>query len=233
MKYKILNKDSYKIYDELSQQIIDGGGIDSIITDPPYDVSQDNNFGTMGRRGIDFGKWDYNFDLYSWIDDYSKLLNKNGSMIIFCSYRYISNICDKLEENNIAVKDIIIWQKSNPMPRNRDRRYVQDMEFAIWGAKKGAKWIFNRPQDKPYLRSMYQYPIVSGKERTKHPTQKSLELMKEIIKVHTNENDIILDPFMGSGTTGIASVELNRRFIGIEKETEYFNIAKERFDSIN
>lgn len=223
--------DSYSIVKELKNK---GIKVNHIITDPPYNISKENNFSTMRnpRAGINFGEWDKEFDLYSWIKDYNEILDKNGSMIIFCSYLYISYIIDELKSNGLEVKDIIIWQKTNPMPRNINRRYVQDTEFAVWAVKKDSKWTFNKPKDKAYCRTVYQFPLVSGKEKTKHPTQKSLALMEEIIKVHTNKNDIILDPFMGSGTTGVAALKNNRRFIGIEISEEFFDISKERIQQI-
>lgn len=227
--YEIYLGNAYTMYKEFLQNNMK---VNHIITDPPYNISQDNNFSTMKnpRKGVDFGEWDKDFDLYNWISDYSNLLDKNGSIIIFCSYRFISHIIDKLESSGLVVKDVIIWKKSNPMPRNIDRRYVQDTEFAVWAVKKNAKWIFNKPTDKSYLRSCYETPTVSGKEKTNHPTQKSLKLMENIIKVHTNENDIILDPFMGSGSTGVASIKNNRKFVGIELDKEYFNIANDRLE---
>ncbi|QBQ07615.1 DNA (cytosine-5)-methyltransferase 1 [Spiroplasma gladiatoris] len=205
-----------------------------IFTDPPYNISQCNNFSTLKipRKGLDFGMWDKDFNLYGWIKDASLLLDKNGSIIIFCSYRYISFIIKELEKNEIDVKDVIKWIKKNPMPRNRDRRYVQDTEFAIWGVKKGSKWVFNRNESSPYLRAEIRTNLVSGKEKTKHPTQKSLSLLKEIIEIHTNKNDVIFDPFMGSGTTGVAALSLSRKFVGIELETEYFDIARKRIENI-
>lgn len=217
-------------YSLVKQFIAENLLVDAIITDPPYNISKDNNFGTLKcpRRGIDFGNWDNNFNIYSWIDDYSKLLKPNGSMIIFCSYLSISYLIDKLTSCDICVKDIIIWKKTNPMPRNINRRYVQDLEFAIWGVKKGAHWTFNKPNNSPYLRSIFESGVVSGKERTIHPTQKSLKVMKQLITIHTNLNDIVLDPFMGSGTTGVACVLNNRKFIGIEISPKYFDIAQNR-----
>jgi len=227
--YELYLGNSYTMIKELKQNNIK---VNHIITDPPYNISQNNNFSTMRnpRKGVDFGEWDKNFDLYSWISDYVEILDKNGSMIIFCSYRYISHIIDKLESSGMVVKDTLIWKKSNPMPRNIDRRYVQDTEFAVWAVKENSKWIFNKPEDVAYLRSCYETSTVSGKEKTNHPTQKSLKLMEKIIKVHTNPNDIILDPFMGSGSTGVAAVKNNRKFIGIELEKEYFNISLERLE---
>lgn len=209
--------------------------VDAIITDPPYNISKDNNFKTMKkpRSGLYFGDWDEKFDVCSWIDEYSKKIRENGCFIIFCSYLYISYLIDRLKKNGFVVKDIIVWRKKNPMPRNVKRRYVQDMEFAIWSVREKSKWVFNKDDSKPYLRSLYETSIVSGKEKVGHPTQKSILLLREIIKVHTNENDLILDPFMGSGTTGIAALELNRKFIGVDNNKMFFEIAKKRFSKFD
>lgn len=228
--YKIYNDDAYKKIEKFLQ---DGVMVDHIITDPPYNISQDNNFGTMRnpRTGIDFGEWDRGkFDLFGWIPQYAKILKPNGSMVIFCSYRYLSHIIDALEskESDMVVKDVIVWQKSNPMPRNIDRRYVQDMEFAVWAVKRKAKWVFNKLPDTPYNRAFFVTPTVAGNERLGHPTQKSEELMRKLVLIHTNLGDLVLDPFMGVGTTGVACVENGRRFVGVELDEKYFRIAEER-----
>ena len=230
-RFQLYLADSFSKVREFIQK---GEKVNHIITDPPYNISQKNNFDTLNnpRKGVDFGVWDKNFGLLDWIKDYAQLLDKNGSFIIFCSYRFISDIVRELEENDIVVKDILIWRKSNPMPRNIHRRYVQDCEFAVWGVKKGAKWVFNKPEDVPYLRSMFETSTVAGKERTAHPTQKSLKLMEDIIKIHTNEDEIILDPFMGSGTTGVAANNNNRKFIGVEHNPTYYDIAVSRINTI-
>lgn len=226
-RFNLYLADAYTFVKELQKQNVK---VNHIVTDPPYNISKENNFHTMAnpRSGVDFGKWDKTFDLVGWIKEYVKLLDKNGSIIIFCSYLYISYIIDELVKHEIDVKDILVWKKTNPMPRNIDRRYVQDMEFAVWGVKKGAKWVFNKPNDLPYLRSVFETSLVSGDEKTIHTTQKSLKLMESIIQIHTNPEQIIIDPFMGSGTTGVACLKSNRKFIGIEKERSYFSISIER-----
>jgi len=232
-KYDIYCDDAYnKIHEFHKIGLI----VDHIITDPPYNISQDNYISGMksaNRKGLDFGEWDKGFDLIGWIKDYANILSKNGSMIVFCSYRFISKIIDALENNNMVVKDIIEWRKSNPMPRNIERRYVQDTEFAVWAVKKGAKWVFNKPKDKPYLRGQFIAPVVAGKERTEHPTQKSLFVMEKLIKIHTNPSEIILDPFMGSGTTGVAAIKNCRYFIGIESDSKYFDLCLNRLSVLN
>ena len=205
--------------------------IDAIITDPPYNISRDNNFATMGRAGIDFGEWDKDFNLTSWIKVAEPLLKKGGNIVIFNDWKNMTNITKSLEENGFEVKDLIRWKKTNAMPRNRDRRFITDYEVAVWAVKKGGKWTFNRLSD------TYEIPEIVGGLTPKsekieggHPTQKPIYVMKWLIERLTNEGDVVLDPFMGSGTTGVACKELNRNFIGIEIDENYYNIAYKRIN---
>lgn len=208
-------------------QNIPNKSVDLVLTDPPYNVSKNNNFKTMGRSGIDFGNWDYDFDQLSWIEKVSEKVSDNGSVVIFNGWKNLGDISKQLEENDFVVKDVIRWIKDNPMPRNRDRRYIVDYEYAIWAVKKKSKWTFNRLND-TYDRPEMKYPIVAGKEKTSHPTQKPLKLMDELVTRHSNVGDVVLDLFMGSGTTGVSCRNLNRKFIGIELDENYFEIAKNR-----
>ena len=207
---------------EVMKQIPDKS-VDLVLTDPPYNIARENNFSTMGRAGIDFGEWDKGFDLFSYIDQVSRVLNKDGSFVVFNAWRNLGAIADYAEKQGFETKDMIRLEKSNPMPRNRDRRYITDYECAVWFVKKGAKWTFNR-QDSKYQRPKFVASIESGL----HPTQKNLSLMENLVKIHSNEDDIVIDPFMGSGTTGLACKNLKRNFIGIEKELQYFETAKRR-----
>lgn len=129
----------------------------------------------------------------------------------------------------MLLKILFDGKKTNPMPRNRDRRYIVDYEFAIWAVEKHNKWIFNR-QSSIYDRSEIKMPIASRTEKKfgAHPTQKPVKLMGEFVLRHSNKNDIVLDPFMGSGSTGVACRNLNREFIGIELDETYFKIAENR-----
>lgn len=207
---------------ELMKNIPDKS-IDLILTDPPYNIARDNNFHTMGRAGIDFGEWDKNADIFSYIKECFRVLNKNGSFIVFNDWKNLGGIVKEAEKFGFITKDMLRLEKLNPMPRNRDRRYITDFECAIWFTMPNAKWCFNR-QDEKYQRPKFICSIDKGL----HPTQKSLKLMEELLKIHSNENNIILDCFMGSGTTCLAAKNLNRQFIGIEKEEKYYNIAKQR-----
>jgi len=224
--------DCLEVMDRL---IADGVKVDAVITDPPYNIARANNFHTMKnkygkqahRRGIDFGEWDKGFDLFTWIVKGVELLDKDGSMFIFNDWKNIGEIAKYAESLGMEIKDCFRWEKLNPMPRNRDRRYITDFEMAVWLVKKGSKWVFNR-QDAKFERPKFVSGLVSGKEKTEHTTQKPIKLMEHIVAIHTNENHTVLDPFMGSGTTGVACVNTNRNFIGIEMDDEYFEIAKER-----
>ena len=202
---------------------IESGSVDAIITDPPYNIAQDNNFKTMGRAGIDFGEWDKGFDLFSYIDEVFRVAKNGGSFVVFNDWKNLGDISKYAEKLGFITKDMIRLEKSNPMPRNRDRRYITDYECAIWFVKPKAKWVFNRQSD------TYERPkFVASIEKGLHPTQKSLPLMEWLVKIHSNEGDTILDPFMGSGTTGLACKNLGRNFIGIEQDESYFKIAQER-----
>ena len=220
---KLFNGDCLEIMDKL---IGEGVKVDAVITDPPYNIARKNNFKTMGRSGIDFGEWDKNFDLFSYIDKAYKLLNKNGSIIIFNDWKNLGDIVKYAETVGFTVKDMIRLEKTNPMPRNRDRRYVTDFECAVWLTMPKAKWVFNRQSDS------YERPkFVGSIEKGLHPTQKNLKLMEWLVNIHTNENQTILDPFMGSGTTGVACKNTNRDFIGIELDKKYFDIARDRIEN--
>ena len=129
---------------EVMDKLIDEGiKVDAVITDPPYNIAKDNNFHTMGRSGIDFGEWDKNFDLFSYIDKVYKILDKNGSFVVFNDWKNLGDISRYAESLGFVTKDMIRLEKTNPMPRNRDRRYITDFECAIWFTMPKAKWVFN------------------------------------------------------------------------------------------
>ena len=213
---------------EVMKRIPDGS-IDLILTDPPYNIARKNNFHTMGRSGIDFGEWDKGFDQLAWLECIPRLLHKDGSVVIFNDWKNIGEIAKRLESLGMTIKDMLRWEKTNPMPRNRDRRYITDFECAIWMVKKGAKWQFHRLNN-AYQRPAFKYPVVAGASKV-HPTQKPVELMEEIIKIHSAPGNLVLDPFSGSGSTGVACVNTGRNFIGIELDDEYYSVACKRIEA--
>ena len=205
--------------------------VDLILTDPPYNISRKNNFHTIGRSGIHFGEWDVGFDQEKWLNNISKILNKNGSIIIFNDWRNLGLIANKLENEGLIIKDIIRWKKTNPMPRNTSRRYVTDYEFAIWAVMPNSRWVFNKSNKIPYLIPEYESSIPVGKDRI-HPTQKSKKIIDNIIKTHSNEGDLIFDPFSGSGQIGFCAYNLKRNFIACEINKKYYELSSNRFNKL-
>lgn len=229
MDYIFKNCDYKVLIDELKNNKIN---IDCILTDPPYCVSRNHQLGfsNMGRAGMDYGKWDYNFNQTQWINECVPLLKNSGSIIIFNDWKNLSFLVNELENSGCIIKDLLRWEKSNPMPRNVNSRYVIDFECAIWAVKGKGKWTFNKDKNLPYLKAVFKSGVVPGGKNRLHPTQKHLSVISEIIKIHTNENDTIFDPFSGSATIGLASLMLDRKFIGTEIDKKYFNLAKKRLD---
>lgn len=136
----------------------------------------------------------------------------------------MSYLVEELENNNYVIKDLLRWEKLNPMPRNVNSRYVMDFECALWAVKGKKKWTFNKPVNVSYLKPVFKSSLVLGKTRI-HPTQKNLTVIEEILSIHSNDNDLVFDPFAGSGVVAIACKNLNRRFIGSEIEKDYYKKA--------
>ena len=148
-------------------------------------------------------------------------------MICFYDIWKIETIKKYYENNKFKQIRFIEWLKTNPVPINSKINYLSNArEIAILGIKK-SKPTFNSSYDN----GLYQYPICHDKGRF-HPTQKPLELIKELIIKHSNEGDIVLDCFSGSGTTGVAAIQTNRQFIGCEINPEYYEQSKKRIETI-
>jgi len=208
---------------------IPDGSVDMVLADPPYNIAQKNNFQTMGRAGLDFGDWDKGFDQKSWLLLLDRILSRHGTVVIFNTFQNLAETQKTLEDAGLVYKDLIVMEKSNPMPRNRDRRYVNACEYALVMVRAGAKWVFNRQSGK-YDSNVIKTSVVAGKEKTRHTTQKPINVITELALRHSHSGQTVLDPFMGSGTTGVACVNTGRNFIGIELDAGYFEIAKERIN---
>lgn len=200
---------------ELFNKVEEIGGADFTLTDIPYDAV---NRASNGLRVLDKDKADkLNFDLLPFLDKiYS--ITKN-SICIFCGKEQFSTIYEYFANKKGTVRPIV-WQKSNPSPMNGQYIYLSGVELAVWFKKSGAK-TFNAH----CKNTVFKYPNGSSKL---HPTAKNLDLFTELVIDNSNEGDIVFDPCMGSGTTGVACVNTNRRFIGIELDEKYYNIAKDR-----
>lgn len=214
--------DSYKIIKDIPNK-----SIDLVVIDPPYE---------METRGTGFHKKKDYYDLIhdkglavSINEEILKELDrvmKKTNIYIFCNKNQMLMYLQFYKERNV---DILVWHKTNPIP-TINNKYLSDLEYIIFVRDKGVK-MYNT-----YATSSKLYQsIVNKKDKAmyKHPTIKPLELLRKFIINSSQEGDIVLDCFIGSGTTAVACKELNRNFIGIELNEEYYNIAKDRIEGIN
>ena len=169
----------------------------------------------------DYGEWDSNFTmetLESFIESFYKKLRNGGTLIIWFDLWKISQLKELLEKHKFKQIRMIEWIKTNPQPLNSKTNYLTNCrEIALTAVKKG-KPTFNSKYDN----GIYSFPLQGGKNRF-HPTQKSLELFKTLIKKHSNVGDLIVDPFLGAGTTAIASKLMGRKCNGSELNESYIN----------
>lgn len=197
---------------------IPDGGVDFTLTDIPYsEVSRKSN----GLRKLDKENADIlTFPLPAFMMELYRI-TKN-SMVIFCGREQFSQIYSFFANKKGTTRPIV-WQKSNPSPMNGKHIYLSGVEFAVWFKKAGAK-TFNA-----YCKNtVFKYPNGSSKL---HPTEKNHSLLKELITDNSNENDTVFDPCCGSGSHLLVAKQLNRNFIGIELDENYFKIAKERIEN--
>jgi DNA modification methylase len=232
----LMNGDALKNMDLLIKR---GVKVDSIITDPPFNIvekigknihlfrqSEQQKDASITRDNMSF---DVGFNQMEWLERIPKLLKKGGNLIIFNDWENMGDIARALRKYKIKVKCLNHWQKNNPCPAEWGRRFVAGREYFLH-CTNGGKYTFNTEK---LHKGEFHYPLTkpSEKKAGKHPNQKPLNLMEELISILSNNNQTILDPFMGSGSTGVACKNLNRKFIGIELDENYFNIAKERIEN--
>jgi len=219
---------------------IPSGSVDLILTDPPYNLvekkggsihlfrqseaSGDNNYNKESM------KFDKGFDQISYLKEVIRVLNKGGNLIIFNDWENMGDISKELKRLKITVKSLNHWQKTNPQPAEWKRRFVGGREYFLWAVKKG-KYSFNVEK---LHKGVFEMGLTKQSEKREgfHPNQKPVNLMKQLINILSEEEQLILDPFMGSGTTGVACKNLNRKFIGIELDEKYFKIAKKRIEGL-
>ena len=210
---KLLQGDCMELMDNIPNE-----SIDLVLTDIPYNVvnREDNGLRKLDKENADI----LTFDLINFLEQlYDKA---KSTIIIFCGKEQVSIIHsyfnDKQKKGKGTVRQLI-WEKSNPSPMNGQHIYLSGVENAIWFKKRGG--TFNAH----CKNTVFKYPI--GRSKL-HPTEKNHLLLQELILDNSNENDLILDPCMGSGSTGVVALQNNRNFLGMELDENYFNIAENR-----
>lgn len=230
--------------------------VDMIFADPPYMLS---NGGITCQAGkvvsVNKGDWDiskgFDEDLgfhIRWINACRRVLKPNGTIWISGTYHSIYACGYALQKSNFKILNDICWYKPNASPNMTCRYFTASHETLLWAKKEEkTKHTFNYEtmkngswgKDKikkpnKQMRSVWEIPTTKASEKKfgKHPTQKPLELLRRIVLASTNKDDLILDPFTGSSTTGIMALELGRKFIGIDLEKEYLDLSIKRFEQV-
>ena len=225
--------------------------VDLILTDPPYNLDFSKYDSLTDKTGRKFHHTEnLNWDLKKNIDlkevgkiifkEFDRIVKDTGSVIIFAPQEWAYYYYEPAIENNFDLKCQLIWVKSNPIPQMRHKNYRSAHENIVWFARYNEKKVpftFNFINQKE-MKNVFEFPILGGKERIRdknnkavHPTQKPLKLIKKLIEVHSNQTDLIVDCFMGSGTTAVASKQMGRNFVGCEINEEYIEVANKRLDS--
>lgn len=253
-------KDNFVLYQEDCLKILEQlpeNSIDMVFADPPYLLSNGGFSVHAGKRvSVDKGDWDksnglkkdFEFHL-EWIQAVKRVLKPSGTLWISGTYHSIYQCGFALQVAGFHVLNDIAWFKPNASPNLSCRFFTASHETLIWARKdKKAKHIFNYdlmkngtwPEDalkKPGLqmRSVWSMgtPKPSEKIFGKHPTQKPLDLLRRIVLASTKKGDVVLDPFTGSSTTGIASILNDRKFIGIDLEKKFLELSVKRFEDLN
>lgn len=209
-----------KIYNEdcmEGMKRIPDKSVDMILTDIPYGVVNRND---NGLRNLNKEKADiFDLDMNKMLEEFTRI--SKGQIVVFCGKEQFSDIYDFFANQKGTTRPII-WHKSNPSPMNGQYVYLSGVELAVWFKPRGRK-VFNAHCKNTVFKH-------SNGSRKIHPTQKNVNLFEELITDNTNENEIVFDPFMGSGTTAIACMNTNRQYIGFELDRDYFNKANERLE---
>lgn len=249
--YRLYHDDCLKILENIPENTFD-----MIFADPPYMLS---NGGITCQNGkvvsVNKGKWDesqgfeQDFEFHKkWLSACKRVLKKNGTLWVSGTYHSIYSCGFAMQLLGYHILNDISWFKPNASPNMCCRYFTASHETLIWARKdKKTKHTFNYELMKngdfssdfikkpnTQMRSVWAIGTPKKSEKTfgKHPTQKPLDLLERIILASTNEGDLILDPFMGSATTGVAALKHNRKFVGIEKEKEFVELAEKRLSAV-
>lgn len=224
--------------------------VDLILTDPPYNL----DFSKFDTLSDSSGNKFHNTDELDWdsvdrIDlkqlgivlfkELDRVVKETGSVIIFGPQQWAYYYHGPAEENNFRLKCQMVWVKTNPIPQLRHKNYRSGHENIAWYGRYNENkvpYTFNFINQKE-MSNVFYFPILGGSERLRdennnalHPTQKPLELIRKLVKIHSNENDLIVDMFIGSGTTAVAAWQLGRNFMGCDIDQKYVDVANNRVE---
>lgn len=254
--FTLLNGDSFELLKKIDEK-----SVDMIFADPPYFLSSGGISCKNGKQvSVDKGEWDISKTIEdrikyhrTWIGLCRKVLNDDGTIWISATLHSVYAIGVALEMEGFSIINNIIWQKPNPTPNLSCRCFTHSTETIIWARKqltekkKGMHYFdyqaMKKENEGKQMKDFWTFeeepeiwniPTTPKREKMEgyHPTQKPIKLLERIVIASTKENDLVLDPFNGSGTTGIVCKNLNRRYIGIDTNKEFLEITKKRYEVI-
>ena len=242
--FSLINGVKFKVLKKIEDKTFD-----IIFADPPYFLSNNGITCSGGKMiSVNKGDWDKSLTLKEkhsfnkrWIKECYRILKDTGTIWISGTLHNIYSIGMALEESGFKILNNITWQKTNPPPNLACKTFTHSTETILWARKdlKNVKYTFNYDAMKQMnankqMKDVWTTSLTkpSEKKQGKHPTQKPLEILDKIILASTKENDLILDPFCGSSTTGISAVKLGRKYIGIDNEKEYLDLSIRRYEEL-
>lgn len=236
--YFISNGDCMNALKDLPDNVVD-----LTLTDPPYNLGlfmknratnlkamRPNFFGAAGWDDLEFDEWKTSMD--SFFEECARVSRVGGSLIVFMSIIKVETIIQLASKHGFYYKTTGIWHKTNPMPRNMNLHFINSTECWIYFVYKKHTGTFNN--NGKAVHDFFETSVTPAGEKKygKHPTQKPVSLLEHFITLLSNTGDIVFDPFMGSGSTGVAALIHDRKFIGSELSEEYYSITKNRLENI-
>ena len=231
IKYgEIYTADSFKKIKEVPDH-----SVDVILTDPPYNLGKysTGNIKMSWRADFnnDIAQWDQEtFNPAAWVEEFQRILKPTGNIFGFTSYNLLGE-WHRAFDPVFDTFQFMVWHKSNPAPKLRRAGFLNSCELIVCLWNKGHTWNFGKQNE---MHNFIQTPICMGHERVKnpkHPTQKPVRVLEHLLKLGSKEGDLVFDPFMGVGSTGVAALKMQRRFLGFEKETEYVLASVPRLEA--
>ncbi|HEY8015694.1 MAG TPA: DNA methyltransferase [Dongiaceae bacterium] len=236
-----------------TMQSLPEASVDMVFADPPYNLQLEGELHRPNNSRVDGVEeaWDRfddfaSYDRFSeaWLSAARRILKPEGTLWVIGSYHNIFRVGARLQDLGYWILNDVVWRKTNPMPNFRGRRFTNAHETMIWCARdREGRYRFNYEamkslNDDLQMRSDWLLPICSGGERLKdgggkkaHPTQKPEALLHRVILASTQPGDLVLDPFFGTGTTGVVAKRLGRNYIGIERDPGYIAAAEKRLSA--
>lgn len=229
--YLLINDDCFSVLKNIPDH-----SVDLILTDPPYNIAKystgNMKFNWRSEINNDLAEWDLSeLNPKDLIGEFKRVLKPNGNIFIFCSYNIIGEY-HKVFDPEFDTFQFMVWHKTNPVPNFRKSSFLNSCELIVSCWNKGHTWNFTNQRD---MHNFIENSICMGSERVKnkngkslHPTQKPVAILEKIVKIASNENDLVLDCFNGVGSTGVASLKNNRRYLGIEIDKTYMDATEQR-----